>query len=96
MKKGGNIDLKALSKGLTGFLQRFHTIIFFVVLGAALATALSMVVLTLGDTGSPSDNGSDVVNGTFDEQTMQALREEQDSINQPFKLPSGRTNPFVE
>jgi len=91
-----DLDLKAFGKSISGFLQRFHTLLFFLMIGAAVAAALLMVILTLGNTSNGTQDASNVVNGSFDETTIQALRDQENSSNQPFELPDGRTNPFVE
>lgn len=92
-----DLNLQAIGTAIARFLQRFHTMLFFLTLGAAVAAALLMVILTLDTTNSSTQGTSgNVVNGSFDEKTIEALREQKQSANQPFSLPSGRTNPFVE
>ena len=93
--KQQSIDLKNISKALSGFFERYHTIIFFLFLGIGLAICMIMIVEIINLSSQTNMNEATPVNQDFDQSTIKRL-EELDSPNHETEQPTGRTNPFVE
>ena len=90
-----NIDSQQLVRGLSGFMHRYHVLIFsIVVLGGLSAATFSLYqTVTSAQTVEPSNAKT-----TFDNETITKIRElrtSSDTTNN-LTLPSGRTNPFQE
>lgn len=93
-----DIDFKNTTTALGNFFQRFHSIIFFGVIGIALAVALLIVVNTLttsgnGNSGNQQLSSSDS-SSSFDKNTINTLRQSQNPSQSSLSIPSGRINPF--
>lgn len=84
------------AKAVSGFLYRFHIVIFVVtVLGG-----IAMVIFLLNQTltaATEVDQYQTTSSSTFDVETIERLNQLNDTPGQSeFRLPSGRTNPFSE
>lgn len=90
-----SIDLKNVSKALTRFFERYHTIVFFLFLGIGLAVCMIMIVQIINLSSQTDMSGVTPIDQTFDEATVERLQELDRSDQQPH-TPSGRVNPFVE
>lgn len=94
----GDIDFKSTTTALGNFFQRFHSIVFFGIIGIALAVALLIVVNTLTTPGSGSSGGQQLSSpdspSSFDQNTINTLRQSQNSNQSSLSIPSGRINPF--
>lgn len=92
------ISLPAIKKSLVTFLQRYHVILFTVVVLGGLA----VVVFLLNNIVISSSNSSDYTpagsNATFDEETIERVNQLKSSEEERevLDLSQGRTNPFVE
>lgn len=91
-----SLDINNLSDILTGFLHRFHIVIFVLVVigGLSVATlllsnAMNPTTAATPPTGAPSGTGVTVL----DTETMKKVKALQ-SDSAPLTLPAGRTNPF--
>lgn len=89
---------KAIGKTVGQFLFRFHALVFTVtVLGG-----LSIAVLLLNDVIAQSDQSTDYTpsstDTSFDEQTIERVRELQPSTERPapVNFPAGRIDPFSQ
>ena len=74
---------------------RYSNIVFFVVISSLLALATGLLLLAISDSHNPSATGSDVINTTFDQDTIDKLKKLSETAHTGVPpLPSGRTNPF--
>lgn len=90
--KNMNLDLTTILRPVQGFIRRYHSILFFVVLSGLIISA-ALVVLSIISDKSYNNSSASSVNNNFDTSTMQRVEElSPNSISKP----SGRTNPFVE
>lgn len=90
-----SIDLKNIGKVFGGFFERYHTIMFFLLLGIGLAICMIMIVQIINLSSQTDMNNVTPINQNFDEATVKRLQE-LDTSNQNPSIPSGRVNPFVE
>ena len=88
----GNVDLSVLLRGFSGFMRRFHTLLFFLIVSGGLFVAILMLLNIINLSSSTAESSDQTINGTFDEPTIQRL--EQDATV-PI-TPGGRVSPFVE
>lgn len=87
-----SIDIADLGKGLSGFLRRFHTLLFFLVVSGGLFAAIALLLSIIALSSTTATSASQTINGTFDENTIQRLK--QSSSAQA--TPGARPSPFVE
>lgn len=93
-----NISLTIIKKSLSHFIERFHVIIFVVVILGGLGVVvllLNNVILTSGNT---SDYTPETSNAEFDQATIKQIEQlrTRDETGDQLDLSKGRTNPFVE
>ena len=90
-----NINPQQLIRGVSGFMHRYHVLIFsIVVLGGLSAATFSLYqTVTAAQTVEPGNTKT-----TFDSETITNIRELRTSEDTAanLTLPSGRTNPFQE
>jgi hypothetical protein len=95
-----SLDLSVISKSLSHFFGRYHSILFFLVIGAGLMACLALIINTINLSNLTDPSMAQVENTTFDEDTMSRLKEldsAETSMNDFEKLfDQGRSNPFVE
>ncbi len=87
-----SITLSGLTQPVIGFVKRFHTLIFFLVVSSGLFAAIMMLVSIINLSSSTAPSSNNAVSGTFDEQTIQQLEND----NNTEATPKGRVSPFVE
>lgn len=92
-----NISLTTpgLLRSLKKLLQRFHFLLFILVIAGGLALA----IFTLNTLITRSQQqGEPVSNPTFDTKTIDRINQlrTRDDTNENITLPEGRINPFVE
>ena len=92
-----SIDFSSITNSLSRFFGRFHGIIFFLIVGISLISAMYVIVTIINISGTTASIDS-TISPTFDEATLKRVGElnDSDSQNTSFEFPSGRTNPFVE
>ncbi len=90
-----DINLKQLTKGFSGFVHRYHVLIFTltVVGGLSVATFLLYHVVSTTQATETPQNPTQFDNTTM--KKIDALRSPNDPAP-PLQKPSGRTNPFQE
>lgn len=93
MKK--SINLKIIAESISRFFERFHTIIFFLLLGIGLIISLVILVTILNRSGVVNSSEATHINQQFDENTIERIKNLDDNSGN-VTLPNGRTNPFVE
>lgn len=96
MPKKTSPSLPALN--LSGVFERYHAIIFTVLVGGGLAAAVFLLSQLATDPGSVDGYTAPATNLSFDTQTMQRVEELRPLSEQPTPppLPSGRTDPFQQ
>lgn len=87
-----NINLTSFIKGFAGFIRRFHTLLFFLVVSGGLFVAILMLLSIISLSSTTASNSNQTIDGTFDEATIQRVK--QDSTEQI--TPGPRQSPFVE
>lgn len=97
MKNSPTLNLGSIGKAVSGFLYRFHFVLFIT---TALG-GLAVVILALGQTltqASDTSLADPVRLVPFERQTIEALNQlnTSPSDTHELELPSGRTNPFSE
>jgi hypothetical protein len=96
--KNSSISLTSIKKAFIKFLQRFHVILFVIVVVGG--TAIVIFILNGVIIRSSESDGytSNTNNTSFDKATMKRIEElkTRDQNDNSAVLPSGRTNPFVE
>lgn len=92
-----SLDLKSIQSNLGQLFGRFHTIIFFLVIGISLIVCIYSLLLILNESSTIDQASVSHINTDFDTQTIKRVDELKSSdSNAQFQLPAGRTNPFVE
>lgn len=85
------------SKLLLSFVQRFHLLLFFILVVSFLAASVIMINKTLTDSSS-QDYTSTIDAGTIDRSTLERIQSlhTSDQPGDPQLPSSGRINPFAE
>lgn len=93
-----SISLSSLTDGIQKFFAKYHSIIFFVVIGALLGVALVMVLAAINYTLPQNEASANSVNTSFDETTIKRLRQLSNPSSQPedVTLDIRRATPFSE
>ena len=92
-----SIDLKSIGNQLSRWFARFHTIIFFLIIGLSLIFCIYVLLMILNESSIVDQASANHVDTQFDTQTMNRVDQLKSSDSDaPFQLPDGRTNPFVE
>lgn len=85
------------SKPIGAFFQRFHLLLFFILIVGCLAAAIILINKMLTE-GSEGEYTSSIGAGTIDQATLERIQSLHPS-SQPTEaptLPAGRVNPFAE
>lgn len=82
----------SLIRPIVGFVRRFHTILFFLVVSGGLFAAILMLLSIISLSSLPAATADNAVSGSFDEETIQQL----ESGTNGAVTPKGRASPFVE
>lgn len=92
-----SLDIKSIQSSLSQLFGRFHTIIFFLVIGISLIFCIYSLLLILNQSSVIDEASVSHIDTNFDTQTIKRVDELKSSnSNSQFQLPAGRTNPFVE
>ncbi len=86
-----NLTISSITRPVGNFVKRFHSIIFFSILGALLITASLVIITVINDSPAPATSGQ--ISENFDQETIDKV-EALDPTN--IEKPSGRNNPFIE
>lgn len=83
---------------LNDIVQRYHSIAFFVIIIVSLAVAIFFLNSIVVQSDASTDYAPTEETASFDEATIERLRELTPSSQSPQALetPSGRTNPFSD
>lgn len=95
MKTDISLNPQQITQSISGFMHRYHVLIFsFIVLGG-LSAATFMLYQTVVSAQTVQESNAKT---TFDSGTMTKIRElrASDDAGTPLTLPPGRTNPFQE
>lgn len=96
-QKAQPVDLADIGKLFARFFERYHSIVFFVTLAIGVGVCIIIIIDVLNVSSIIDVSEIPTVSHNFDEQTIRQLDQLKDrSSTGPFRLPSGRTNPFVE
>ncbi len=81
---------------LGDFFGRYHAIIFTLGVGGGLSVAIFMLYSTIGNVGAPLDYTPSSADTSFDEATIERVRQLRPLTEQPTSpdFGPGRTNPF--
>lgn len=93
-----DISLSAIKKSTLGFIQRYHAVLFAViVLGGLVVVVLMLnnIVISSSTAGDYTPSGASV---SFDEETIKRVNslKSRDEAAEQLDLSQGRTNPFIE
>ena len=95
-----SLDLSSIGKSFSHFFGRYHSIIFFLVIGAGLMICLALIINTIGLSNMTDPSMAQIENTSFDEDTISRLKEldsSEVSMGDFEKMfDQGRSNPFVE
>lgn len=87
-----NISLSGITKPLSQFIRRFHTLLFFLLVSGGLFAAI-LALMSIIETSSKVASTSDsAISGQFDESTIQQLKQK----STPAKPQGDRSSPFTE
>lgn len=93
-----NLSISTTTKLINSFLNRFHAIIFAVVVLGGLSFAVLILnnIVTISTTEGSQVDGSS--GETFDQETIDRLNKLETSENSENDLifPEGRINPFID
>jgi hypothetical protein len=85
-------SISALFAPIAGFLKRFHTLLFFLIVSGSLFLAIVSLLDIIEVSSSTSTSSDQAINGNFDKETIQKIKDG-GSIN---VTPGKRTSPFSE
>jgi hypothetical protein len=94
-----NLSLASVKKAFFAFLQRFHIIVFVVVVLGGLAVAILMLNNVIVRSSASDGYTSQTNNASFDQATIKRiedLKTRDQAGSDQLDLSKGRTNPFVE
>ncbi len=86
-----NLDIPTIIRSLQQFIKRFHSIIFFTILGGLLITGSIFVLFVINN--GPLPEVPPEFSDSFDQETIDKV--EQLDPSELYK-PTGRSNPFIE
>lgn len=86
------MSFSKITNVLGSFFQRFHTIIFFMIVSTGLFVAILMLLSVISLSSSTTSSYKQSINGSFDEATIQRI--EQRSSGE--SAAGDRLSPFVE
>jgi hypothetical protein len=95
-----SIDISNIGKSLSHFLGRYHSILFFLIIGLGLMICLTLIINTISLSNTTDPSNAQIESTSFDEETMSRLKEldsskaSTDDFEKLFD--QGRSNPFVE
>ena len=87
-----NLNIADLLKPFVKFIRRFHTILFFLLVSGSLFAAIIVLMSIISLSSSTSAVSDQAVNGSFDEATIDRIKNKSGSAAQP----GSRSSPFVE
>lgn len=93
------IDLSAetIVRGISGFLHRFHIVLFAVLALGGMAAMMFMINQTITRSTDTSQQQSSATSISFDEKTIEQLGELSSGPGGSINLPNDqRINPFVD
>ena len=97
MNANVSIDFKSIGKGVAHFFERFHAILFFLLVSCSLIGCIAVVLAIITLSGEAAESDGDRVNQTFDQKTIERLGElRSKDQGGSLTLPEGRVNPFAE
>jgi len=93
-----NISTSNLKKSLVQLLQRFHILLFAIIILGALTIAIYLLNRILVTSDQSNGYVSQSSSNTFDNATIHRLNQlrTMDDPSTPLNLSTGRLNPFVE
>ena len=93
-----NIELDAIGPALAKFFKRYHSILFFVVLGGGLAACMFIIVSIIGASSVVDNSLTTPVNTSFDQQTIDRISKlRSGDKSESLVIPNNvRTNPFED
>ncbi len=87
-----NLNISDLLKPFVRFIRRFHTILFFLIVSGSLFAAIVTLMSIISFSSGTSTVSDQSINGTFDEATINKIKDKSSTSGQPGSRPS----PFVE
>lgn len=87
-----NTSLSASLQPITNFFKRFHSILFFLVVSGGLFAAIFALLAIINLSSTTASSSDQVINGTFDQETIERLNNGASSSAQP----GSRESPFIE
>lgn len=87
-----NITLSGLTKPLSQFLRRFHTLLFFLLVSGGLFVAILALMSIIETSSKVASNSDNAISGQFDQTTIQQLKQK----STPATPQGDRSNPFAE
>ena len=93
-----SLDVNAIGPALTKFFKRYHSILFFMVLGGGLAVCMFVIISIIGASNVVDESLVTPINSTFDQQTIDQISKlKKDGSGDDLSFPSNvRTNPFED
>lgn len=92
--KNKNLSLNFSFKPLARFFNRFHTIVFFLIVGIGMAVAILTLLSIIQFSSTSASSSTHSINDSFDAETIKRINEL--GSEPPPVTPGVRTNPFVE
>lgn len=83
---------------ISALLDRFHTVVFTLVVGSVLTIAVAMINYVVNSTQAPQDYVPTTTSTSFDTATiekLESLRAPNEPVT-PLALPNGRVDPLPE
>ena len=97
MKKSSNTNLGSAFAELSHVFARYNMIVYFVFVALALGFCMIIIINIVNLSRQTDDNSVQPIQQTFDQSTIKRLNElDPASHPTPFRMPTGRTNPFAE
>lgn len=93
-----DISLIAIKKSTLGFIQRYHAVLFAVIVIGGLAVVVLMLNNIVISSATASDYTPAGSPAPFDEETIKRVNslKSRDETAEQLDLSQGRTNPFIE
>lgn len=88
-----SIDLRSIKQSIGDFFQRFHTIIFFLIVSGGLFIAILVLLQVISVSSSVAPGNQNELTSEFDEATINRLN---GLGNRSQSQPGSRPSPFVE
>lgn len=91
-----SFDLRAVKSAVAIFFNRYHTLLFFLVISAGIAACLLTVMSILSLSGKIDSAIATPTNQSFDEGTIKKVEALKSADNQSSYTIQGRQSPFGE